>query len=74
MGDTRTQRHTGAEEAIDAMAASSPEQVQQMLCCRFSMCTSRREVETFRQKRFRAAGGRQTFIAAMTLGGVASEA
>jgi len=56
--------HPGVEGAIDGLAAKGPEDVKQMLCRQFGLHTSCREVETFRQKRFRAAGGRAAFIAA----------
>ena len=53
----------GAVEAIDALACGSAESVQKMLCVRFDMHPSCREVEKFRQPRFKAAGGRTAFIA-----------
>ena len=59
--------HAGAEAAIDSMASESPESVQQKLCVDFGMHTSRSEIETYRQRRFRAAGGRAVFIQKMRL-------
>ena len=56
--------YEGVDDAIDDMAAKSPEDVKQMLCSCYGLHTSCREVQTFRQKRFRAAVGRQAFIAA----------
>jgi hypothetical protein len=47
---------------IDGMANESPESVQDVLCSRLSLHTSRREIESFRQARFREAGGRTAFI------------
>ena len=58
-------KYVGAEEAIDTMAAKSPAEVREMLCTHFAIHTSCREVETFRQKRFRLAGGRTAFMAAL---------
>ena len=57
-------QYPGAVEAIDGLARGSAESVHNMLCTRFGMHPSCREVEKFRQGRFKAAGGRAVFIAA----------
>ena len=57
--------YVGAEEAIDAMAAQTPEEIKKKLCTSFGMHTSCRAIETFRQKRFNRAGGRAAFVAAL---------
>ena len=52
-------------QLIDSMATSTPEDIQKVLCTTagIKLCTSRAEIERFRQPRFKAAGGREAFIA-----------
>ena len=52
-------------QVIDSMAGKGPEEIKQCLCSNWQVHTSRREIETFRQPRFTAAGGRQAFMAAL---------
>ena len=46
-------------QLIDSMAESSPEEIQKVRCVTpgIELCTSRAEIERFRQPRFKAAGG-----------------
>lgn len=49
-------------EAVDMMAEESTESVRRMLCMRFKIHTCHVEVDRFRQRRFREAGGRATLV------------